>query len=343
MAEKPIFDKKNVLVTGGAGFLGSFLCERLLKEGNRVVCVDNFVTSSVNNIEPLLKLPDFEFIRADVTEPLDLESLPELERFKIRFQGIQQVYHLACPMSVKNFDQHRLATVRANSVGMLNVLELAVKYGARFFLASTSVVYGPRPADLHPFREDEFGCLDHLQPRACYDEGRRWAETMAFTYAQVRGLDVRIARIFRTYGPRLPLDDGHMIPDFIMNAMEGSDLVIYGDENFRTSLIFVSDVVDGVVRLMSQAQNPGPVNIGSDYDLKITDVAKRIIEMTGSTSKIVFEPPLAFMTQLGLPDLTRAKDGLGWIPLVSLEQGLKKSVEYTIANRNILRAGLSGK
>lgn len=333
MAEKPIFDKKNILVTGGAGFIGSFLCERLLKEGHRVICVDNFVTSTLGNIEQLLKLPDFEFVKADITEKLDLEALPELERFKVRFQGIQEIYHLACPTSVKNFDQHRIDTLRANSLGMLNALELAVKHKAKFFLASTSVVYGPRPADNHLFKEGEFGAFDHLAPRACYDEGRRWSETMAYTYAQVHGLDVRVARIFRTYGPRMPLDDGHMIPDFIMNSLDGKDLVIYGDEGFRTSLIFVADVVDGIVRLMSQPQNPGIVNLGSDYDIKLIDVAARIIELTGSSSKVVHEAPLLFMSQLGLPDITKAKDELGWLALVSLEQGLKKTIEYTVAHK----------
>lgn len=343
MADKPIFDKKNVLVTGGAGFIGSFLCERLLKDGHRVICVDNLVTSTTANIEPMLKLPDFEFIRADVSEKLDLEALPEMERFKVRFQGIQEIYHLACPMSAKNFDQHRMTTLRANSVGMLNVLELATKYQAKFFLASTSVIYGPRPADLHAFKEGEFGNTNHLTPRGCYDEGRRWAETMAFTYAQVHNLDVRIARIFRTYGPRLPINDGQMIPDFIMDALDGKDLVIYGDDQFRTSLIYVSDVVDGIARLMNVPKSPGIVNLGSDYDLKLVDVANRIIKLTNSASKVVFEPPLLFMTQLGLPDVTRAKDDLGWLPLVSLEQGLKKSIEFTITNKHVLRGGFMSK
>lgn len=343
MADKPIFDKKNVLVTGGAGFIGSFLCERLLKDGHRVICVDNLSTSTTANIEQMLKLPDFEFLRADISEKLDLETLPELERFKVRFQGIQEIYHLACPMSAKNFDQHRMTTLRANSLGMYNVLEMAVKYQAKFFLASTSVIYGPRPADLHAFKEEEFGNTNHLTPRGCYDEGRRWAETMAYTYAQVHGLDVRTARIFRTYGPRLPINDGHMIPDFIMDALDGKDLIIYGDDKFRTSLIFVSDVVDGIVRTMNLQKNPGIVNLGSDYDLKLVDVANKIIALTGSTSKVVFEPPLLFLTQLGLPDVTRAKDDLGWLPLVSLEQGLKKSIEYTITNKHVLRGGFMNK
>ncbi len=336
MADAPIFEKKNVLVTGGAGFIGSFLCERLLKDCH-VICVDNLSTASQANLEHLLKIPEFEFMRLDINEPLELEAYRELERFKIKFQGIQEIYNLACPTSAKNFDKFKHPTLMANSVGMRNVLDLAVKYKAKFFQASTSVVYGTRPADGHPFKEDEVGAINHLSKRACYDEGKVWAETMVTTYEDVYGIDARMARIFRTFGPRMPLFDGQMISDFAIDALDGKDLVIYGDENFRTTLIYVTDVVDAIVRLMNLPKDPGPVNIGSDYDVKLVDVAKRIIALTGSMSKIKFEPPLLFMTQLGLPDLTRAKESLGWIPLVSMEQGLKKTVEYTIANRGILR------
>ncbi|HTK04127.1 MAG TPA: NAD-dependent epimerase/dehydratase family protein [Candidatus Eisenbacteria bacterium] len=335
MPEKPIFEKKNILVTGGAGFIGSFLCERLLKD-NKVVCVDNFITSEENNISHLLKDTNFEFIRADINENIDLEAYPELERFKLKFQGFQEVYHLACPTSAKKFEEYRHQTLLANSVGLRNALDIAVKYKSKFFHASTSVIYGPRPEDGHLFKESEFGSFDHLTPRSCYDEGKRWAETMVHTYRQVHGIDARIGRIFRTYGPRMLLNDGQMIPDFIMNALDGRDLVIYGDENFRTSLIYVSDVVDAMIKLMSMPKDPGIVNIGSDYDIKLVDVAKRIIDLTNSTSKITFEPPLLFMSQLGLPDLTRAKDNLGWLPLMSLEQGLKRSIEYTIAHRGLI-------
>ncbi len=339
MPQKPIFEKPNVLVTGGAGFIGSFLCEKLLNDC-RVVCIDNFVTSQENNIDHLLKNQDFEFIRADINEPIDFDKYPELERFQLKFQGFQEVYHLACPTSAKNFDELRYQTLLSNSVGMRNVLELAVANKAKFFFASSSVIYGTRPADGHLFKEEEYGTFDHLTPRSCYDEGKRWAETMAYTYSQVHGIDVRIGRIFRTYGPRMLLNDGQMLPDFMINALDGKDLVIYGDESFRTSLIYVSDVVDAIVRLMRMPKDPGPVNIGSDYDIRIADVAKKIAELTGSSSKIGFEAPLLFMSQLGLPDLTRAKDQLGWLPLVSLEAGLKHSIEYTIAHRGLLRPSL---
>lgn len=335
MPTAPIFEKKNVLVTGGAGFIGSFLCERLLKT-SRVICVDNFVTSQETNIDFLLSNPDFEFIRHDINTPFDPEAYPELARFKVPFQGIQEVYHLACPTSAKKFDQFRMQTLLATSVGMQNVLNLALKYHAKVLYASTAVVYGPRPNDRHPFTENEWGTTDPLSPRACYDEGKRFAETVCATYGAVHGLDVRIGRIFRTYGPRMPLYDGQMIPDFITDALEGKDIVIYGDETFQTSLIYVADIVDGIDKLMAAPTNPGPVNFGSDVDLPLVDVAQRIIQMTGSASKITFQPPLMFMTPLGLPDITKAKETLGWIPLISVDDGLKRTIEYTVSHKGLL-------
>ena len=341
MAEPHIFEKKNILVTGGAGFIGSFLCEQLLKDDHKVICVDNFATSKVETINALMKNSDFEFLRTDINEPLDLESFSELERFKIKFQGIQEIYHLACPMTVKNFMDFRHQTLLSNSVGMRNMLDMAVKYKSKFFQASTSVVYGPRPEDGHLVKEDEEGCPPHLTPRSCYDVGKRWAETMVDTYRQVHGLDTRIGRIFRTYGPRMPIFDGHMLPDFIMHSLEDKNLVIYGDQDFRTTLLYVTDAVDAIVRLMNHPTDPGPMNIGSDLDLRLYDVAHRIIEMNESKSEITFEDPLPFMTELNLPNLTKIKDTLGWIPMVGLDQGLQKSIEYTIASKSLLRPGIS--
>lgn len=331
----PIFDKKNILVTGGAGFLGSHLCEKLLAN-SRVICLDNFLTSSEANIDLLLKNPDFEFIRQDINAPFDIEAFPELARFKIKFQGIQEIYNLACPTSPKKFDEYRMQTLYANSIGMKNVLDIGVKYKSRVLHASTSVVYGPRPLDGRLFREDDVGAVDILSPRACYDEGKRFAETCCATYNQVHGLDVRIARIFRTYGPRMPLFDGQMVPDFITNALDNKELVIYGDETFKTSLTFATDIVDGMIKQMGMAENIGPVNLGSDLDIPIVDVAQRIIEMTGSTSRITFQPPLLFMSELGLPDINKAKDRLGWLPLIGLDDGLKKTIDYTIAHKGLL-------
>lgn len=336
MSDQPIFEKKNVLVTGGAGFIGSRLCEQLLKT-SRVICVDNFLTSTEANIDFLLKNPDFEFIRHDVSQPLDLDAFPELARFKIKFQGVQEIYHLASPTSPKRFDLFRMQTLLTHSLGVKNILDLAVKYRAKFLLSSSSVVYGPRPADLHLFDESEPGTADTQSPRACYDEGKRFSEAACSTYARVHDLDVKIVRIFRTYGPRMPLFEGHMIPDFIIDALDGKPLEIYGDETFKTSLCYVDDCVDGLVKLMEAPKGIGPVNIGSDEDIPIVNVAQRILEMTGSNSDITFAPPLEFMTQLGLPNIAKAKDKLAWLPLVSLDNGLKQTIDYTIAHKHLLR------
>lgn len=337
----PIYDKKNILVTGGAGFIGSHLCEKLLTEGARVICVDNLISSSLSNIDYLLKNPDFEFIRQDINTPFDPEIFPELERFKIKFQGIQEIYHLACPMNAKLFEQTRMQTLLSNSIGVKNVLDMALRYRAKFLHASTSTVYGPRPQDNHPVKETEIGCVDMLSPRASYDEGKRFAETCVQTYREVNGLDVKIARIFRTYGPRERLFSGEMIPDFILNALDNKDIEIFGDETFSTSLCYVTDVVDGLIKLMLAEGDLGPVNLGSDTDIPILNIVQSILEMTGSTSRVVFQPALLFMTPLGLPDLTKVKEKLGWMPLVRLDEGLKQIIDYTMAHKNLLMNAFS--
>ncbi len=338
MPVTPIFEKKNVLVTGGAGFIGSHLCEKLLKDA-KVICLDSFINSDERNIDHLLQNPNFEFIRWNVNEPLDLEQFPELEKFKVRFQGIQEIYHLACPTSIKNFDQFRMDTLLTNCVGMRNALDLAVKYKAKFLYASSSVVYGPRRPDGLPFREDDIGAVNHMTPRGCYDEGKRFGETMVQTYAEVYGMDAKIARIFRTYGPRQRLFDGELFSDFIVNAIDGKELTIYGDETFTTSLTYVDDVVDGILKLMKAPATIGPVNLGTDHDVRIVDVAKLILTLTQSGSKVVFEPALMFLTPLGLPDIGKAKERLGWLPLVRLEDGIKKAIDYTQAHRSLISFG----
>lgn len=327
--------QKTILVTGGAGFIGSRLCEELLKDGN-VICLDNFINSSERNIDHLLKYPNFEFIRHDITEPLDLESFKELEKFQIKFKGLHEVYHLACPTSAKNFDKYKIQTLLTNCYGLKNVLDVVLKYKAKFLHASTSVVYGSRSKGNSFFKEADLGPVNQLSPRACYDEGKRFAESMVATYHQVYESDFKIARIFRTYGPRQRLFDGEMVPDFIVDAVQNKDLVIYGDEKFKTSLCYVSDIVDGLIKLMAGPSDIGPVNLGSPEDLRLADVAKKIIEMTGSKSKVVFKERLLFMTELGLPDISKARETLDWVPLTRLEDGLKKSVEYTLAHKELL-------
>lgn len=335
MPKIPIFEKKNVLVTGGAGFIGSFICEALLKEA-KVICMDDLSGGALGNIDHLLQSRDFVFIKHDITQPIDFSRFPELQRFKIQFQGVQEIYHLACPTSPKDFDAVRLHTLKTNSAGVINVMELAALWKAKVLLASSSVVYGSRP-DSDPFVSEDFkGVVDHVSPRACYDEGKRFAETILNTYRDALGLDIRIARIFRTYGPRERLRIGEMIPDFIVNALEGKPLEIYGDKNFQTSLCYVNDMVDGILKLMNTERDPGPVNLGSDEDLLLSDVAKKIIELTGSASKIAYKPALLFMSALPLPNIQKAKDELAWFPVMRLADGLKAMIEYTRGRKHLL-------
>lgn len=333
MAKQAIFEKKNVLVTGGAGFIGSHLCDELVKNA-KVICVDNFITSQRSNIEHLLQNPNFVLVNHDISQPLDLTAYGELEHFRVEFQGVQEVYHLACPTSPKNFQDQRMATLDANTLGMKNMLDLAHTYKAKFLFGSSSVVYGLRRIEDPYYYEGYVGALDQASPRACYDLGKKFAETMVNVYHEMYGLRTRIARIFRTYGPRMLLNNGHMIPDFIIQALQNEDLLVYGDETFRTSLCYVSDVVDGLVRLMAATPGHFVANIGSDQDIPILTVAEKVVKMTGSSSHIRFEAPLLFMTPLGLPVITVAKDELGWIPVVTLERGLQMTVDYAKAERS---------
>ncbi len=335
MIDTPIFSKKNVLVTGGAGFIGSHLCERLLREAN-VICVDNFTNSDPENISHLLQYPDFEFINYDVTKPLSLDQFDELDKFKVKFQGIQEIYHLACPTSPKDFEAQKIDSLVANSVSMLNTLDLAVRYKAKYVFSSSAVVYGRDIETKETLKETDQGVNDHLSARACYDEGKRFAETCVATYKQAHGIDAKIARVFTTYGPHMRLFEQQLIPDFIINALEGKDLVIYGDESFSTSLCYVTDMVDGLVRLMATDPNVAVVNIGGDTPVKYADVAQMILTMTNSSSRLVFNDPLLFLTRKTAPDLTYAKEALGWLPLVRLEDGLRKTIDYVISHKESL-------
>ncbi len=335
--DNPVFDKKNVLVTGGAGFIGSHLCEELLDEAN-VICMDNFLNSGMHNIDHLLQYPDFEFIRHDVSEPFDLEMFDELQKFKIDYQGVQEIYHLACPTSPKDFEELKIDTLRANSAAMLNTLELAREYRAKYVFGSSSVVYGSVDHDQQVFSEEDEGIVQHLSPRGCYDEGKRFGETCVETYRDFYDLDAKIARIFTAYGPRMPLRDGLLIPDFILDALEGNDLKIYGNKELHHSMCYIDDMINGLMRLMSSGPDVSLVNLGSDNMYKFSTIAKKIIEMTDSESEIEYRDELMFLTKKGKPDLTRAKEELNWLPLVQLEQGLEKTIDYTIANKEMLHS-----
>ena len=335
MSKQAIFDKKNVLITGGAGFIGSHLCDELVKT-SKVICLDNFSTGDEKNIDHLLADPNFIFIRHDITEPIDLAKLPELQKFKIQFQGVQEIYHLACPMSPKDFSQNRIAILLANSCGIKNVLDLTRKYGAKFIHFSSSVVYGPRRADNPKIKEEDLGIVDMLSERSSYDEGKRFAETVVKNYKDIYDIDAKIVRLFRIYGPRMKLNDDQMIPDFIRDALDNKNLTISGDKDFFSSFCYVSDCVDAVIKMM-ETDLPGPINIGSDVDVNLTDLAQKVIEIIGSKSKIVYEAEKLFMTPLCLPDITKAREELGWMPVVILEKGLEKSIEDLRASKGLKR------
>lgn len=335
---KQIFSRKNILVTGGAGFIGSNLCDELIKENN-VICLDDFSTGHVENINHLLQNPHFEFIKHDISQPINLAEAHELDKFKIKFQGIQEVYHLACPTSPRNFNKLRIETLRANSLGVVNALEIAREHKAKFLLTSSVVIYGPRYKDAPHYSEDYQGYVDLVSPRSCYDEGKRFAESATITYRDFYNLEAKIARIFRTYGPRLSLFDGHMIPDFMLQALNNKPMLIYGDENFTTSLCYVSDIIEGLIRMMKSPE-AGPMNFGHYKEYKMTEIAQKIKQMINAQSEIIHKDPLLFMTPLALPDITLAKESLGWYPLVSLDEGLAKTIEYVRANQNVLRPKL---
>ncbi len=333
MSKRAIFDKKNVLVTGGAGFIGSHLCDELVKT-RKVICLDNFSTGDEKNIDHLLSDPNFEFIRHDITKPIDLETLPELQKFKIEFQGIQEIYHLACPTSPAHFIENRIATLDSLSVGMKNILDLAVKYDSKFLHFSSSVVYGPKRNDEKKIKEDDLGMVNIISERSSYDEGKRFAETMVANYRYVYSIDAKIIRLFRIYGPRMKLNEGHMVPDFINSALEGKDLIILGNEDFSSSFCYVSDCVDAAVKIID-LDLFGPYNIGSDVEVRVADLAGKIIKITDSKSKITFGEEILFLTPLCLPDINKARNELAWMPVMILERGLEKTIDDLRANKGL--------
>lgn len=335
MSKQVIFDKRNVLVAGGAGFIGSHLCDELIKTC-KVIVIDNFVSGNERNIDHLLANPDFIFINHDLSRPLDLESLDDLKKFKIEFQGIQEIYNLACPMSPRHFLENRLATLLANSYVVKNLLDLAVKYNSRFLQFSSSVVYGPRNVNNPDLKvkESDGGVVDPLSQRSAYDEGKRFAETIVGNYRALYNVDARIMRLFRVYGPRMEANDDQMIPDYIMNALDGKDIVINGDASFSSSFCYINDVIDAIGRFMN-SEVAGPLNIGSDVDINLTDLVKMIIKETESPSQIVYAQRELFVSELTLPDIRCAKEELGWMPVVTLENGLKKTIFDIKANKKL--------
>jgi UDP-glucuronate decarboxylase len=326
-----VFERKNVLILGGAGFMGSHLCDKLV-ENNNVICIDNFISGKRENIDHLLSHENFIFINDDINNLVDLEKYKELERFKIKFQGIQEIYNFACPTNPKNFSKTVIETAKTNSLGTMRGLDLAVKYKAKFLHSSSSVVYGPRDEKKPIVTESSYHVINPINPRSCYDEGKRFAETLVYTYRQFYGIDAKILRFFTTYGPRMPLFVGHMIPDFIVAALDSQPLMIYGDSKFSMTLCNVTDVIDACIKMMASTE-AGPFNVGSAQEYSVADVAKKIIKMTDSKSEIHYSDPLLFMSRLSIPDISLAKEKLEWFPIVTLDKGLEDTIEYAKAHK----------
>ncbi len=327
MAIKNYIENKNVLVLGGAGFIGSHLCEALLKKGDNVICVDNFVSSDIENIRSLLEYPNFELIREDITEDIDYASAPGLKKFQVESQGFQEIYNLACPTAPKDFSKFPVKTAIANSIGVIKSLEITKENKARYLLVSSSSVYGQPPEDGSKIKEDYYGLLDFLGPRACYNEGKRFAETLTITYRDAYRLNTSIARIFGTYGPKMLQHSGRQIPDFIESAVDNKDITIAGAKEILHSYCYVKDIVEGLISLMA-SEISAPVNFGNDNPISLTEIANKVIELTNSTSKINYTKAYEHTVNPVIPDINKIKEELRWFPLVSLDDGLKESVEY---------------
>jgi UDP-glucuronate decarboxylase len=316
-----------ILVTGGAGFVGSHLCERLLREGHRVVCLDNFSTGAVENVRAMPHAERFTVVDRDVCDPI----LIDLPRF-------DEIYNLACPASPPHYQADMVATMRTCSEGTLNVLERARRDGARVFHASTSEIYGD--PEVHPQVEDYTGNVHTIGPRACYDEGKRYAESLVHAYAVQHAVDAKMARLFNTYGPRMRVDDGRLISNFVTQALSGVDVTVYGDGNHTRSLCYVEDTVDGIIRLMrSDVPAASPVNLGNPVEMQVLDIARAVLAATGSASRIVHHDLPVHDPSRRLPDIARATALLGWEPTIPLSEGLARTIAWFEAQLRDVRAG----
>ncbi len=302
-----------ILVTGGAGFLGSHLCERLLKDGHEVVCLDNLFTGQKSNIAHLLPNPNFEFVRHDVIDPFKYE--------------VDQIYNLACPASPPHYQFNPIKTTKTSVMGAINCLGLAKRVKARVFQASTSEVYGD--PSVHPQPESYWGNVNPIGKRSCYDEGKRCAETLFFDYHRENKVDIRVIRIFNTYGPRMHPNDGRVVSNFIVQALKGQDLTIYGDGTQTRSFCYVDDLIEGFIRFMAQTQTVGPLNLGNPGEFTMLQLAEKTIQLVGGKSKIVHKPLPSDDPKQRRPDITLAKKYLGgWEPQVPLEEGLLRTIAY---------------
>ncbi|MBW6441903.1 SDR family oxidoreductase [Patescibacteria group bacterium] len=306
---------KTIVVTGGAGFLGSHLCEYLVEKGDSVFCIDNLFTGNVKNIEHLIDNPNFKFIEHDIIEPIFFDDIK-----------IDQIYNLACPASPIQYQINPVRTVKANTIGVINVLGIAKKHGARILQASTSEVYGD-PLE-HPQKESYRGNVNTIGERACYDEGKRVAETLFFDYHREHGVEIRVARIFNTYGPRMYENDGRVVSNFIVQALKNTPITIYGDGKQTRSFCYVDDLIEGLYKLMNKKDFTGPVNLGNPGEFTMLELAEKIISITSSKSEFIFKELPQDDPKKRKPDISLAKKVLNWEPKVNLETGLKKTIDY---------------
>ena len=306
-------DQKRILITGGAGFLGSHLCDRLTEDGHDVLCLDNFFTGAKRNISHLIGRPNFELIRHDLVHPIFLE--------------VDEIYNLACPASPIHYQYNPVKTVKTNVMGAINMLGVAKRVKAKILQASTSEVYG-NPT-VHPQNEDYWGNVNTIGPRSCYDEGKRCAETLFFDYHRQNRVNIRVVRIFNTYGPRMHPNDGRVVSNFIVQALTNQDITVYGDGSQTRSFCYVDDLIEGLIRMMNGPDDfVGPVNLGNPTEFTILDLAEKTIRLTGSKSKIIFKPLPQDDPLQRRPDITLAKEMLQWEPRIDVEKGLNKTIEY---------------
>lgn len=304
---------KRILITGGAGFIGSHLSERLLNEGNEILCLDNFFTGRKQNVQHLIGHPNFELIRHDITETFMAE--------------VDEIYNLACPASPVHYQYNPIKTMKTSVLGSLNVLGLAKRTGAKVFQASTSEVYGD--PNVHPQPESYWGNVNPIGIRSCYDEGKRCAETLFMDYHREHNLRIKIIRIFNTYGPNMHPEDGRVVSNFIVQALKGQDITVYGKGNQTRSFCYVNDLVDGFIRLMNSDDSiTGPINCGNPNEFTILELAEKVIKLTGAKSKIIYKPLPSDDPMQRKPDISKAKELLSWEPKVQLEEGLLKTIEY---------------
>lgn len=301
-----------VLVTGGAGFLGSHLCERLLAQGNEVICLDNFFTGQRQNVEHLIGQPRFELVRHDVIQPILLE--------------VDRIYNLACPASPVHYQYNPVKTIKTSVMGAINMLGLAKRTRSRILQASTSEVYGD--PEVHPQPESYWGSVNPIGIRSCYDEGKRVAETLFMDYHRQNAVDIRLIRIFNTYGPRMHPNDGRVVSNFIVQALKGTDISIYGDGKQTRSFCYVDDLIEGMLRLMEQTKSIGPVNVGNPGEFSMLELASLVIELTGSKSRIIYKPKPEDDPRQRKPDISLARELMQWEPKIALREGLQKTIHY---------------